>query len=120
MNVQQLMESGRFESIAEGNALKKEISGPFCCDLLSVAMSSAPEGCAWVTVMANENTLAVASLMKVACIVLAGGMKLPERAIEKAIQQGITVLASNLPIYETARAIEVLCEEKKSLSDCER
>ena len=48
----------------------REVTKIFCCDLLSIAMSKAPAGCVWVTVMGNRNTLAVASLAEAACIVL--------------------------------------------------
>ena len=46
---------------AEGN-MELPVSRIFCCDLLSIAMGKAPAGCAWVTVMGNKNTVAVASL----------------------------------------------------------
>ena len=35
-----------------GENAQTQISVPFCCDLLSIAMGRAPSGCAWVTVMA--------------------------------------------------------------------
>ena len=47
---------------------------PFCCDLLSVAMGKAPAGCAWVTVMGNMNTLAVATLADAACGIAASSL----------------------------------------------
>lgn len=83
----------------------REITKPFCCDLLSVAMSRAPEGCAWVTVMGNMNTLAVATLSDSACIILAEGMLLDEAAAAKAQAQGITVLSTQEPVFETALTI---------------
>ena len=42
-------------------AKDREIERVFCCDLLSVAMARAPEGCAWVTVIGNANAVAVAT-----------------------------------------------------------
>ena len=48
-----------------------KISKLFCCDLLSIAMGKLPENSAWVTVMANINTLAVAMLAEAACIIFA-------------------------------------------------
>ena len=65
-------------------------------------MSRAPEGCAWVTVMANINTLAVASLADAACVILAEDAALDENAAAKARQQGITVLSTSMPVFEAA------------------
>ena len=70
--------------------MDREIETVFCCDLLSVAMGKAPAGCAWVTVMANLNTLAVASLADVACVILAEGFHMDENGVQKAKIQGIT------------------------------
>ena len=76
----------------------------FCCDLLSVAMAKAPEDSAWVTVIGNANTIAVASLADVACIVLSEGYSYDEAAV-KAAQCKITLLTSDKPTYETAVSI---------------
>ena len=62
----------------------------------------APAGCAWVTVMGNMNTLAVATLADVACVIMGEGAALDEIALKKAQQQEITVLATELPVFEAA------------------
>ena len=59
MTVQDLINKNLFQLKNAGDDLDREITVPFCCDLLSVAMGQAPSGCAWVTVMSNINTLAV-------------------------------------------------------------
>ena len=48
--VQTLIDAGLFALKEPGNA-SLEIAKVFCCDLLSIAMSKAPENGAWVTVM---------------------------------------------------------------------
>ena len=102
MNVKHLLESGKVQVIHAGDEPEREITTPFCCDLLSVAMGKAQAGCAWVTVMGNMNTLAVATLADAACIVLAEGATLDETAKKKAEQQDITVLATELPVFDAA------------------
>lgn len=102
MTVQQLLDSGKFKVINTGDRREREITTPFCCDLLSIAMGRAPEGCAWVTVMGNMNTLAVASLADAACIIMAEGAVLDEMAMKKAKEQEITVLDTELPIFDAA------------------
>lgn len=106
MTVQQLIDSKQYEILSKGDNTETKIADIFCCDLLSIAMSKAPAGCAWVTVMANINTLAVASLTETAVIIMAEGVKLDEETRKKAELQGITVLASNQSIYHTAKQVD--------------
>ena len=70
MTVQELIDKQIFGVVNLGDSLDRQITVPFCCDLLSIAMGRAPAGCAWVTVMANMNTLAVAALTDTACVIL--------------------------------------------------
>lgn len=81
---------------------ERELSKVFCCDMLSVAMSKAPENSVWVTVMGNKNTLAVATLADVACIILAEGTALDEGTLAQARSEGIAVLATELPVFDMA------------------
>ncbi len=108
MTVADLIQKNIFKTVVEGAALSTEISKVFCCDLLSIAMSRASSGCAWVTVMGNINTLAVASLTDAACIILAEGTELDASALQKANQEQITVLQTDLPIFEAALAVHQL------------
>ena len=108
MKVKDLLDSGKFQVIHVGDDPEREITTPFCCDLLSVAMGKAPAGCAWVTVMGNLNTLAVAALADAACVILAEGAMLDEAAVKKAALQGITVLRTEEPVFETALAVKEL------------
>lgn len=102
MTVKDLIDSNLFTLVNEGDFTETEISKLFCCDLLSIAMSRAPSGSAWVTVMGNMNTLAVASLCDVACIILAEGVVLDEIADTKAVQQGISVFKTAMPVFDAA------------------
>ena len=69
MTVKDLVNMSEFTALTDVSDIA--ITKVFCCDLLSIAMGKAPQGSAWVTVMANVNTLAVASLTDVACIIIA-------------------------------------------------
>ncbi len=105
MKVQDLINQPGFQVQNQGENLQREIFTPYCCDLLSIAMGKMPADSAWVTVMGNINTLAVATLADAACIVLAEGSRLDEPALNKAKEQGITVLATELPIFDAALLI---------------
>ena len=105
MTVQNLINTHLFQLINAGDDLDRDITGPFCCDLLSIAMGKAPAGCAWVTVMSNINTLAVASLTDTACIILAEDTSVDEVTLAKAKMQGITLFTTGLPVFNAALSI---------------
>lgn len=111
MTVGELLEKKTFKLINEGERTGEKITVPYCCDLLSIAMGKAPSGAAWVTVMANINTLAVAALTEVACIILAEGVLPDEQTVNKAKEQGITLLAAEKPIFETSLQVYNLLNE---------
>lgn len=104
MKLKTLFELPDCSVLIQGNP-EKEISRVFCCDLLSIAMSRAPAGCAWVTVMGNKNTVAVASLTDTSCIVLAEGASMDEEAQKKAAEEGIGILSTELPVFDAALRI---------------
>lgn len=104
MTVSELLLENDYTVISRGRDVT--ITGVYCCDLLSIAMSHMKSGMAWVTVMANRNTLAVAQLAEAGCVILAEGITLDEESARKAEEEGITVLASDKPIFETALAVQ--------------
>ena len=79
---------------------EKDVTGVFCGDLLSWAMGRAKGGDAWCTVMANVNTVAVATLADCACIVLCQGALPDEDMAARAAQQGIALFTTQLPEFE--------------------
>jgi predicted transcriptional regulator len=111
MTVRELIEKNVFQVINMGNGLDRNISTPFCCDLLSIAMSKAPQDGVWVTVMGNINTLAVASLTEVACVILAEGVALDDAALNKAKEQGITVLSTDKSIFDASLLVYELIHD---------
>lgn len=115
MTVEQVIDTNHYKVISRGNSTGRIIKDIFCCDLLSVAMSKAPTGCAWVTVMANMNTLAVASLTEATLILLAEGVVLDADAQKKAESEGITVLASEKSVYHAAKQLDALIHETDSV-----
>lgn len=105
MTVQNLIDLNLFKLLNLGDAADTTITKPFCCDLLSIAMGRAPAGCAWVSVMANLNTLAVASLADCACIILAEDTAFDEAGLNKAAAQGITVFTTPMPAFDAALCV---------------
>ncbi len=83
----------------------REIEGIFAGDLLSWAMGRAKEGDAWFTVMGNVNAVAVAALADCACIVLCHGAAADDTALARAQQNGVQLLATDLPEFEASLAL---------------
>lgn len=83
----------------------RNIDSVYCCDLLSVVMGKAPSDSVWVTVMANINAVAVASLAEIGAIVFADGVKPDQTVLEKARENNINLLLSNDNIFDTALKI---------------
>ncbi len=108
MKVKELIEKDLFSLVNVGEDTDRDIECVFCCDLLSIAMGKAPAGCAWVTVMGNINTLAVATLADCSCVILAENASFDEMAAAKAAEQGVTVLKTEMPIFEAALAVHEL------------
>lgn len=108
MIVRDIVENLGYEVINEGDRMDSEVTGTACCDLLSIAMGNVPADSAWVTVMSNINTLAVASLCDAACVVLAYNAQTTEDFQAKAIQTGITVLRTKKPTFDAALEIHEL------------
>ena len=108
MTISELAAQTGFQVLSEGEAPDTQISGVFCCDLLSVCMSHLNAANAWVTVMGNVNAVAVAVLTEAACIILAENTPLDDAALEKAKQQGVAVFRTELPIFEAAKRIDSL------------
>ncbi len=108
MTVEKLYSAEGIKTVVEGDPAK-QITGVYCCDMLSVAMSKAPAGGCWVTVVSNLNTLAVASLTDCACVVIAGGVAVGDDVRAKAESEGISVFTSEEPVFETAlKVYEIL------------
>lgn len=110
MTVNDLVQSNHFRVFNQGE-LDRKVSVPFCCDLLSIAMSKAPADSVWITVMGNMNTLAVASLADVSCLILAEGVVLDDASIKKAKEQNITVFYTDMPIFEAAIIVHKLIHD---------
>ena len=106
MKVKELAETLNYQIAAGEDSLDREIQSVYTCDLLSFVMGRAPANSAWVTVMGNVNSAAVASLADVACIVLADGVTPDEAMLLRARQQDIAVLLSTDPIFVTAKTID--------------
>ncbi|MBR3835827.1 MAG: hypothetical protein IKJ69_03455 [Clostridia bacterium] len=104
MDVKELVEKLGLKVLC-GENLDKKISGCYCGDLLSWVMSRAQEGDAWLTVMGNINSVGVAVLADVACIILTENAALDGDALNRAKQNDVIILQTEKNSYQMAVAI---------------
>lgn len=100
MTPRQLAEALKLQVINEGTTFDKELSSGVTCDLLSWVMANGKKDGVWITVQTHLNIIAVASLLELACILIAGDPSLDSKTIEKAKEEGITLLTSKDNSYE--------------------
>jgi len=101
VTVFELKEALDLTVLVEGD-LRRPVTGGYCGDLLSWVMGRAGEGDAWITVMGNVNTVAVAVLADVGCVILCEGIKLDEAVLQKAVDQEVCVLYTDEPTFKVA------------------
>ena len=88
----------------------RPVEGGYCGDLLSWVMGRAPAGGAWLTIMSNVNVAAVAALADTACVVLAEGVVPDPPLLDRAKAQGITLLGTELSVFDCAVRLGRLLE----------
>jgi len=107
MKIRDIIEKTGFEIVNEGD-LERDAGDVYCCDLLSWVMGRAPADSAWVTVIANMNTVAVAVLADVSVVILAEGTAIDAATIKKAEQQEVNILKTTKPAFEAALMVHNL------------
>jgi predicted transcriptional regulator len=78
----------------------REITGGYASDLLSDVLANAKDGYIWVTNQKHQNCAAVASLLGISAIIIAGGMAPDENTVEKATAEHIPLFTTNMATFE--------------------
>lgn len=86
--------------VVTGQIGKRDFQGVYAGDLLSRAMSHVKADNLWLTIMANTNVIAVASLTEAAAVLLCEGVELLPEALEAAEENDILVLSSQASVYD--------------------
>ena len=100
MTVKELIELTGADNRTPDADMNREVSCGYTCDLLSWVMAHGRAGMAWVTVQTHMNVIAVASLMEMAAVIIPEGIEMEAPSLEKAKEEGISVLESPLTAYE--------------------
>ncbi len=76
------------------DALYAEIEGGYASDLLSNAMGQAQPGMVWVTMQGHQNVAAVASLIGLAAVIVAGDGPVAAETLHKANMNDVVIAAT--------------------------
>lgn len=104
MNIKEAVEKLNLKILVNGD-MDREITDCYIGDLLSWVMGRAGEDSIWLTVMGNINSIAVATLADVACIVLVENASLDDDAKAKAEAMDVTILQTEENSYHLATKI---------------
>ncbi len=85
-----------------------DVSGVVCTDLLSFAMGKANYGDILITIMNNNNSVAVASLLDLSCIIIPFDLDVPTSMVERANENGIVILQTKMTNVEVIKFLSDL------------
>lgn len=112
----------QFIDVIEGTLLTEKtktddtlIKDGYVSDLLSDVMGSAKDNQVWITIMRHLNSVAVASLANIPCIVFAKGIKPEPNVIDKANEEQVVLVSSDLPSFEIAGKLYMLLHGSKNV-----
>jgi predicted transcriptional regulator len=100
MKLREIVENARLTVHTGADQLDREVTGGYASDLLSDVVANGGRGDIWVTLQTHENTVAVASLLDLAGIVLVGGRRPDDETIRRAEREGIPILMSPWRTFE--------------------
>jgi predicted transcriptional regulator len=100
MILQEIVEKLQLKVCTSDGRLDQVVTGGYASDLLSNVMGKAPDKAVWVTLQTHANIVAVALLVGIAGIIIAGGQQPAPETLAKAEQEGIPIFATSLPTFE--------------------
>jgi hypothetical protein len=80
----------------------RELSSGYTSDLLSDVMGNAVSGSVLVTIQAHKNTVAVATLVGMAAIVICNDRPIPQDMVEAAKAEGVAIFATGRSQFEVS------------------
>ncbi|HSM26170.1 MAG TPA: hypothetical protein VK856_15000 [Anaerolineaceae bacterium] len=82
-----------------------DLENGYTSDLLSCVMAGAPNQAVWVTLQAHNNIIAVAALLDLAAIIITEGAMPDQSTIDKANDEGITLLRTEKNSFFTVGSL---------------
>jgi hypothetical protein len=112
MDIETISKKLNLKVSSASDRLKNNVTGGYTGDLLSDVMANSHEGDIWITRQVHQNIVAVATLKEHAGIILVNSCEPAKDTLEKAIQEKVPILISDLPAFELTGAIYNLLGKK--------
>lgn len=100
MLLQQITKELNLKSLSVESLDSVEVTGGYASDLMSDVLGKAKKGDIWVTNQKHLNAIAVASLLGLSGVIIAGGIEPDENALEKAREENVPLFTTDLPAFE--------------------
>ena len=100
MKLNQIVEKLDLQVKTPKVTLDAGVTGGYISDLLSDVMAHAKSGDVWITLQIHQNTVAVATLKELAGIIIINGKQPAQETIDKAEEEGVSILTSELTAFE--------------------
>lgn len=100
MLLQQITKELNLKSLSVDSLGPVEVTGGYASDLMSDVLGKAKKGDIWVTNQKHLNAVAVASLLGLSGVIIAGGIDPDENALEKAREENVPLFTTEMPAFE--------------------
>jgi len=105
MKTKELINICGLEILTELFESDREVSGGYTSDLLSDVIANSKKDNVWITMQTHLNIIAVASLKELTAIIVVMNRDIETEVLEKAKEERVTVLRTNLTAYQISGII---------------
>ena len=105
MKLEELVKQLNLNVFEPGKNMDRVLAGGYASDLLSDVMGYAKQDQVWITLQNHLNVIAVASLKDLAAVVLVHGQEPARDVLERAKEEGITLLGTELDTFHISAEI---------------
>lgn len=102
MKIRDIIKTLGLKVVSGEKLLEREVTGGYAGDLLSDVLANAEKGNIWITLQIHQNIIAVASSKELSGIIIVNGRNPEKEVLERAEEEKIPVMISNLLTYEVS------------------
>jgi hypothetical protein len=113
MDIGTIAKELNLKAVSAADKMNNTVTGGYTGDLLSDVMANSHEGDIWITRQVHQNIVAIATLKEHAGIILVNSCEPTKDTLEKAIQENVPILISDLPAFELTGKIYRLLNAAK-------
>ena len=100
MLLKDIVDTLNLEVITGRECLDAEVTHGYSSDLMSDVIANSQKGDIWVTLQVHLNIVAVATMKQLAGIILINGRRPEDETTQRAKEEKLPILVSELPAFE--------------------